>query len=155
MAFTQPLFLGISVGGSELSPRLALSAAPYSLMAKGVEDGAVSGSKLSDSAVSTAKIQDGAVGSAKIADGAVATVDLANSAVTTAQIADGTVTTADLADNAVSGAKVASGQVVKSVNSLTDAVTLAAGSNVTITPSGNTLTIVGCGVYSRQQRQWA
>ncbi|MBI4310851.1 MAG: hypothetical protein HY681_03625 [Chloroflexi bacterium] len=206
VAFTQPLYLGISVGGTELSPRLALSAAPYSLMAKGVEDGAVSSSKLADHAVSTAKIQDGAVGSAKIADGAVATVDLADNAVTgakvasgqvvksvnsltdavtlaagsnvtitpsgntltiaaastvadnavtsakiadgavtPAKIADGTIATADLADNAVTGAKVASGQVVKSVNSLTDAVTLAAGSNVTITPSGNTLTIAATG----------
>ena len=34
-----------------------------------------------------------------------------------------------------------SGQVVTSVNSLTGALTLAAGTNVTITPSGNTLTI--------------
>ena len=41
----------------------------------------------------------------------------------------------------VTGAKIASGQVVKSVNSLTDNVTLAAGSNITITPTGNTLTI--------------
>jgi hypothetical protein len=36
---------------------------------------------------------------------------------------------------------IVSGQVVKSVNDLHDAVTLAAGSNVSITPSGNTLTI--------------
>jgi hypothetical protein len=36
---------------------------------------------------------------------------------------------------------VTAGQVVTSVNTLTDAVTLTAGSNVTITPSGNDLTI--------------
>ena len=36
---------------------------------------------------------------------------------------------------------VTAGQVVTSVNALTDAVTLTAGSNVTITPSGNDLTI--------------
>jgi hypothetical protein len=35
----------------------------------------------------------------------------------------------------------ASGQVITSLNNLTGGVTLAAGSNVTITPSGNTLTI--------------
>jgi hypothetical protein len=35
----------------------------------------------------------------------------------------------------------ASGQVLKSLNNLTDDVVLAAGSNITITPSGNTLTI--------------
>lgn len=38
-------------------------------------------------------------------------------------------------------AGVAPGQVVSSLNGLTGAVALAAGSNITITPSGNTLTI--------------
>jgi hypothetical protein len=50
-----------------------------------------------------------------------------------------------LADNGVTAGKIASGQVVKSVNGLKDAVTLAAGSNVTITPSGQTLTIAATG----------
>jgi hypothetical protein len=40
---------------------------------------------------------------------------------------------------------VADGAVVKSVNTLKDDVTLAAGTNVTITPSGNTLTISASG----------
>ncbi len=47
----------------------------------------------------------------------------------------------EVADGAVTGGSIAGGQVVKSVNTLKDDVTLAAGSNVTITPSGNTLTI--------------
>lgn len=46
-----------------------------------------------------------------------------------------------IADGAVTSSKIPSGQVVKSLNSLKDDVTLAPGSNVTITPSGNTLTI--------------
>jgi hypothetical protein len=37
------------------------------------------------------------------------------------------------------------GQVVRSVNNLTNNVTLAAGNNITITPSGNTLTIASTG----------
>jgi hypothetical protein len=45
----------------------------------------------------------------------------------------------------VAAARIASGQVVKSVNGLADNLTLAAGSNITITPSGNTLTIDGSG----------
>lgn len=46
-----------------------------------------------------------------------------------------------IADNSVTSEKIADGQVVKSVNSIKDHLTLAAGNNVTITPSGNTLTI--------------
>jgi hypothetical protein len=56
-----------------------------------------------------------------------------------------TATPLGIADNGVTAAKIASGQVVKSLNGLKDAVTLAAGSNVNITPSGNTLTIAATG----------
>lgn len=51
----------------------------------------------------------------------------------------------ELANNAVTAAKIAAGQVVKSINGLTDNVTLAAGNNITITPVGNTLTIAAIG----------
>ena len=46
-----------------------------------------------------------------------------------------------MANNAVTAQKIAAGNVVKQLNGLTDNVTLAAGSNITITPTGNTLTI--------------
>jgi trimeric autotransporter adhesin len=60
-------------------------------------------------------------------------------------IAPGGVGTSQLANNAVTALKIASGQVVKSFNGLFDNVTLQAGSNITITPSGNTLTIAAPG----------
>ena len=44
-----------------------------------------------------------------------------------------------------SAATVQSGQVVKSLNGLTDVVTLSAGTNITITPSGNGLQISATG----------
>ncbi len=59
----------------------------------------------------------------------------------TANIADSAITTPKIADSAVTAAKIGSNQVVKTLNGLTDGVNLAAGANVTITPSGNTLTI--------------
>ncbi|HEX9652802.1 MAG TPA: hypothetical protein VGA99_03750 [bacterium] len=60
-------------------------------------------------------------------------------------VTDGAIANADLANNAVTAGKIATAQVVKSVNTLKDDVTLAAGTNVTITPSGNTLTISASG----------
>lgn len=74
------------------------------------------------------------------------TVGVANGGIGTVQLADLAVSNAKIFEGAVTDAKIASGQVVKSVNSLRDNVTLAAGSNVTITPSGNTLTIASTGV---------
>ena len=78
-----------------------------------------------------------------VANGGIGNAQLANNAVTSAKVANGAIGTAQLADNAVTFSKIATGQVVTSLNSLTDNVTLAAGSNITITPSGNTLTIAG------------
>jgi hypothetical protein len=61
----------------------------------------------------------------------------ANNAVTanTATVASG------VANNAVTSAGIAPGQVVKSLNGLTDALTLAAGANLTLTLAGQTLTL--------------
>ena len=61
-------------------------------------------------------------------------------------IADGGVGTIQLADNAVTAAKIGPGNVVKMLNGLTDEVTLAAGSGITLTPVGNTLTIASTAV---------
>jgi hypothetical protein len=58
-------------------------------------------------------------------------------------VADGGIGTLQLADGAVTLSKIALNQVVTRLNNLTESVTLAAGPNITITPSGNTLTIAG------------
>jgi hypothetical protein len=56
-------------------------------------------------------------------------------------VAPNAVSGAGLQDASISAGKVAAGQVVKSLNGLTDHVTLSAGPNVTLTPSGNGLRI--------------
>lgn len=66
------------------------------------------------------------------------------SSITTGTLANarlGQIPTANIADGAVTAPKIASDQVVKTLNGLTDSVTLAGTGNITVTPSGNTLTI--------------
>jgi len=113
-------YLGLKVGtDSEAMPRFRLTSVSYAFRA----------------------IQsDSALG----ARAALTARPLPNS-VTSAGIVDGQVTDADLANNAVTAGKIATGAAVKSVNGLTDAVTLAAGRNVILNPAGNTITIESTG----------
>lgn len=60
-------------------------------------------------------------------------------------VSDGTVTKDKLANNAITSSKIASGQVVKTLNGLKDDVILAEGANITITKSGQKLTITSSG----------
>ncbi|MGO9245664.1 MAG: hypothetical protein ACLPT4_04735 [Verrucomicrobiia bacterium] len=102
-------------GVQQLSPDQRIAAVGYALMAGGVPNGSIT----------AAQIAAGAVGSNQIAAGSIGSVAIATGAVTAATIG--------------------SGQVVKSVNGLTDAVTLSAGSNVTVTAIGNSLQIAASG----------
>ncbi len=69
------------------------------------------------------------------------TSSTATTATTASAVGANGVNSVAIQNNAVTAAKIAGGQVVKSVNGLQDAVTLSGGNNVTITPSGETLTI--------------
>jgi len=55
------------------------------------------------------------------------------------------INTVAIQSNSITATKIAVGQVVKSLNGLTDSVTLSNGANITITPAGNTLTIAATG----------
>ena len=117
LSFDQPYWLEVQVGTTVLAPRIALTSSPYSLNALSVVDGAVTTSKLADNAV------------------------------TTSHITNGTITGDDIAGSTVTSDKIADGQVVKSINGKTDAVTLAGGDNVSVTTSGNTLTVSATGLW--------
>lgn len=69
----------------------------------------------------------------------------AGTAATANNVAPSSVTTTGIADGAITGAKIAPSQVVKSLNGLSDAVTLSAGANITLTPSGNNIQISSAG----------
>jgi hypothetical protein len=100
---------------------------------------------MASGSVSAVDLADGSVTSSKLATGAVGSTQIANGAVGANQIASGGVSATQIANSTITSGKIASGQVVKTVNGLTDAVTLAAGSNISITPSGNTLTLASTG----------
>src|SRR3984893_17993523 len=122
-------------GSQLLAPDQRIADVGYANMAANIVDGAITSAKMANGAIGSAQLANAAVGSAQIANGAVGSTQLASSSVGAAQIANSSIT----------GAKIANAQVVKSVNGLTDAVTLAAGSNMSVTPSGNTLTLASTG----------
>ncbi len=157
---------GTGLTGGGTSGSVALNIANGGVNTTQLADGSVTTAKLANSSVTDAKIVDvagakvtGAVASATNATqlGGVAAnqylqttgngaglTNLNASNITTGTLANariGQLPTANIADGAVTAAKIPTGQVVKAVNGLNDNITLAAGSNVTITPSGNTLTI--------------
>ena len=162
---------GLSGGGTTGS--VTLNIAPGGVGSTELATNAVTTAKIADANVTDAKIASvagskitGSITTATLpganVTGAVANATTATTATTATNftgslagdvtgtqnattIASNAVTTTKLADSAVTATKIANGQVVKSINGLTDGVTLAAGSNVTITPSGNTLTIASTG----------
>ncbi len=92
-------------------------------------------------AASPLGIAAGGVNTTQLANNAVTAAKLADGAVTTAKLTDGAVTTAKLADAAVTNAKIANGTVVRSLNGLTENVTIAGGTNIAISSAGNTITV--------------
>jgi hypothetical protein len=162
-----------SVNTNNIAPGAVntLQLADNSVTSNKISSGAVTSNQLSNGSVTEAKLADNSVTNSKIANGAVTETKLADGSVTNAKIADGAISGSKIAPNSVGASqittdavgnnqlsansvtsdKIASGQVVKTVNGITDNVNLIAGNNITITPSGNSLTISSTGVTTTPQ----
>jgi hypothetical protein len=122
------LQIGIRPNGSQnsydvQSPRMQIRPVPYALFASNA-----------NTAITAATANT------------ASTATTATTATTANGVSANAVGTSGLQDNSVIAGKIASGQVVKSLNGLSDSVTLAAGANVTITTNpGNALTIAAGG----------
>ena len=140
-----------------LNPRQPLTPVPYAIFANTASNlsGALPAAQLSAGTANinitgnAATVTHGIVDTGSYADPGWIT-SLAGS-----KIAGGisgnaaTATTASgVANNAVTASGIASGQVVKSLNGLTDGVSLAAGANVTLATNGNTLTLAASGGWN-------
>lgn len=81
--------------------------------------------------------------------GPVATLGIADGGIGTSKLQDGSVSGSKLSPGSVTGSVIKQNEVVKSLEvqgtMLRDDVVLAAGNNVTLTPSGNTVTISAIG----------
>lgn len=126
LLFDRPLWLGVAINiGAELTPRTALTASSYSFRASRADTAsdarALNGIGISQTPEPNTLLPLDANG--KFPASAIPGVP------------------AIIQDGSITAIKIANGEVVKSINTMHDDVTLAAGSNVTITPMGNTLTI--------------
>ena len=116
--------------------------ADAAVLTRALADRSVTPPKLADAAVTAPKLAPQSVTTTALAEGAVTSVNLGGRAVVESALADGAVATRKLANGAVTAAKVAAGQLVTTLNGLTDGVRLVGGDNVTITPNPAAGTII-------------
>lgn len=126
LLFDRPLWFGVAINsGPELSPRTPLTTASYAFRAQRADT------------ANDARTINGVGVSQTPAPNMLLPLD-ANGKFPASAIPG---VPAIIQDGSITAIKIANGEVVKSINTMHDDVTLAAGSNVTITPMGNTLTI--------------
>ncbi len=164
--FDRAYWLGLQVESEpELSPRIPLTAVGYSLNSTKSDTAKFAHSTAQQMFVDSARIAgtipNNTITSDKILDGTIQRVDVAedfttpysdtaayarvapqvDSARIAGSVPDNSITNSKLVDGSVTDTKIQSGQVVKSLNSKYDNITLSAAGGATITSSGDTIII--------------
>lgn len=121
------LWLQVTVDGTPLLPRTAVTATPVSQFALSGSIGGVAGGDLTGSypdpsiatgAVTSTKLGTASVTTSKLATASVTSTKLGAGAVTSSAIADGAVTTAKLGNNSLTRAKISGADVTGSLGSV-------------------------------------
>ena len=116
-----------------------------------IQNGTIVSEDLSVNSITAGNIQDGAITQSKLATGVTtlpggtAGGDLSGT-YPNPVIGDNKITTQKLIDGSVTSGKIAAAQVVKSINSLKDEIILNGSNNISITTTGNTVTISAQGI---------
>ena len=86
------LWLGITIGtDTEMTPRVQLGSAAYSMQALSVPDGSISSTKLGEQSVTGSKIADGSVSAPKLVDFGITAAKLVTASVSTEKLVDASV----------------------------------------------------------------
>ncbi|MGH7637930.1 MAG: tail fiber domain-containing protein [Gemmatimonadaceae bacterium] len=153
-SYPNPTFANGMITAAAIAPEAVRGThiADASLTEVDLEFGAITGGeggRIRDGTVTAHDIAENTITAAKIGSAAVGSDELGSNAVDVQHIRDGSVINQKLAPQAVTDDKVAPGQLLRSLTvggaALRDNVTLAAGSNVTITSAGQTVTINATG----------
>lgn len=123
-----------------------------SVTSANITDGTITGADIANSTIGTEKLNftpgTGTVTNVATGSGltggpitTTGTISIPNDGITSAMLQSNSVTSAKITDGTITAADIGATQVVKALNNIKDNVTLVAGTNVTITPSGNNLTI--------------
>lgn len=128
LKFDRQYWLGIQVNSEpELSPRILLTAAGYSIAAINADSSKFSTSALHSETAAHAYSAD--------------YVHFSDTAFMALNISDNSITQSKIVDSIITSSKIASGQVIKSLNAMKDDIFVAAQGGATITSNGDTIII--------------